>query len=191
MPVQTILEHFREKTLLTDEDMSTIAGSFEAIRLPKKSIVLKKGQVARQAYWVVKGCIRVYYLKDQADISAYFFTEGMFTNACESFIDQKPSRHYMETTEASELLSISYTDLERIYTTIPSANRIFRQLMEARFANIHQSFTSQILDTPEERYLRLQQEQPDLLNRIPQHQIATYLGITPISLSRIRQRLRK
>ncbi len=70
-------------------------------------------------------------------------------------------------------------------------NEFVRKVLEERFVALHEVFTSQILDSPEQRYLNLQKENPELLNRIPQHQIATFLGITPTSLSRIRNRITK
>lgn len=132
-----------------------------------------------------------YFMKKTGNISAYFFTEKMFAGAYDSFISQKPSKHHIETIEDSEVLSISYKEFQQLLKYNPKFNELVRKILEERFLALHDLFTSQILDSPEERYIKLQKERPDLINRIPQHQIATYLGVTPVSLSRIRNRIVK
>jgi CRP-like cAMP-binding protein len=135
--------------------------------------------------------MRLFYIKDGIDISAYFFTENMFAGAYDSFASRKSSRHYIEAVEDCQVLSISYANMQRLYDQLPGMNFFVRKILEERFISLHELFTAQILDSPEQRYTTLQKDRPDLLQRIPQHQIATYLGITPVSLSRIRNRVIK
>jgi CRP-like cAMP-binding protein len=191
MAADKFIHRLKSSSGLTNDEISAVQSRFRQQRVSKKTVVLKAGEVANEAYYIIKGCMRVYYLKGDIEISAYFFTEDMFTNACESFIGQKPSRHFIEAAEDCEVLSISYQKLTALYKEFPAANAFFRKIMEERFEAIHHSFTAQILDTPEQRYLSLVKTNLSLVNRIPQHQLATYLGITPVSLSRIRSRLRK
>lgn len=191
MPTDNFSKRLLKNSGLTTQETDLIKSYFKEQEIPKKTVILKAGEIAKKAYYIIKGCMRVYYVRDGIEISAYFFTEDMFTNACESFIGQKPSRHFIEAAEDSIVLSVSYQKLEELYNRLPKANVLFRKMMEERFEAIHHSFTSQILESPKERYINLQKNNPALLNRIPQHQIATYLGITPISLSRIRSRLKK
>ena len=115
----------------------------------------------------------------------------MFAGAYDSFISQKPSRHSIEVIEECQVLTISFKDLQDLFIEFPKMNEFVRKVLEERFVELHQLFTSYILDSPEGRYLNLLTHRPDLLNRIPQHQIATFLGITPVSLSRIRNRVMK
>ena len=115
----------------------------------------------------------------------------MFAGAYDSFISQKPSRHSIETLEDCQVLAISYKALQELFIEFPKMNEFVRKVLEERFVSLHELFTSQILDSPEERYLKLLKERPDIIQRIPQHQIATFLGITPVSLSRIRNRVTK
>lgn len=191
MTKEIFITRLKKLSGLTDKEINIVQSRFTEQKIDKKTVILKAGEIATSAYYIIKGCMRVYYDKDGTQISAYFFTEDMFTNACESFIGQKPSRHFIEAAEDCEVLSISYNELETLYTNFPKASGFFRKIMEERFEAIHHSFTSQILDTPEERYINFRKNNPSLLNRIPQHQIATFLGITPISLSRIRSRIKK
>ncbi|MCX6153644.1 MAG: Crp/Fnr family transcriptional regulator [Candidatus Kapabacteria bacterium] len=164
---------------------------FETKKIKKKSVLLHAGKVANEVYFIINGCIRLFCVKDGEELSTYFFTEKMFAGAYDSFISRKPSRHSIETLEDCQVLVLTYQALEELYAIFPKMNEFVRKSIEERFVILHDLFTSYILNGPEERYLNLQKERPDLLNRIPQHQIASFLGITPVSLSRIRNRLVK
>lgn len=178
-------------TGFTDIELGMVLKHFETKTIKKKTNILKAGKTAKEVYFILSGCFRLFYEKDGEDISAYFFTEKMFAGAYDSFIYQRPSRHSIETLEECQVLSISYIALQELFIEFPKMNEFVRKVLEERFVSLHELFTSQILDSPEERYLNLQKNRPDLLNRIPQHQIATFLGITPVSLSRIRNRVTK
>lgn len=191
MTNEKIINSIKQMTGFTDSDLGSVLKHFETKSIKKKTNILEAGTTAKEVYFILNGCIRLFYMKDGEDISAYFFTEKMFAGAYDSFISQKPSRHSIETLENCEVLAISYKALQELFIEFPKMNEFVRKVLEERFVSLHELFTSQILDSPEERYLNLQKERPDLLQRIPQHQIATFLGITPVSLSRIRNRVTK
>lgn len=191
MTNENIFTAIKQMTGFTDSELGIVLKHFETKSIKKKSNLLEAGATAKEVYFILNGCIRLFYEKDGEDISAYFFTEKMFAGAYDSFISQKPSRHSIETLEDCEVLAISYKALQQLFIEFPKMNEFVRKVLEERFVALHELFTAQILDSPEERYLNLQRERPDLLNRIPQHQIATFLGITPVSLSRIRNRVKK
>ena len=178
-------------TGFTDSELDIVLKYFEKKSIEKKTCLLKAGTTAKEVYFILSGCLRLFYEKEGEDISAYFFTEKMFAGAYDSFISQKPSRHSIETLEDCQVLAISYKAFQELFIEFPKMNEFVRKVLEERFISLHELYTSQILDSPEERYLNLQRERPELLNRIPQHQIATFLGITPVSLSRIRNRVTK
>jgi len=186
-----ILNSIKKITDLSNAEIGLILNKFETKIIKKKTILLAADEIAKEIYFVVRGCLRLYYVKDGVDISAYFFTEGMFAGAYDSFISKQPSRHYIETLENSELLSINFMNFSKLFDEFPKMNEFVRKILEDRFISLHKLFTSQILDSPEERYLNLLKDNPDLVNRVPQHYIATFLGITPVSLSRIRSRIAK
>jgi CRP-like cAMP-binding protein len=184
-PLFQMLSHFDE------QEIQLALGKFIPKTLKKKTILLKEGETAKEVYYLLQGMMRLYYEKDGVDISAYFFTENMFAGAYDSFSFQRPSSHYIEALEECEVLAISYPDLQQLYLEVPKMNELVRKILEERFFALHQLFTSQILDSPEERYLNLLNDNPELLERVPQHHIATFLGVTPVSLSRIRNRSAK
>lgn len=184
-----VLNTIKNLTGFSESEVHIILNYFEPRYIKKRTQVLKTGYIAKEVYFILKGRMRLFYEKDGLDISAYFFTENMFAGAYDSFTTQKLSRHAIETIEDSDVLVISYINLQKLFVEFPKMNEFVRKVLEERFVSLHELFTSQILDSPEERYVNLMKYRSDLLQRIPQHQIATFLGITPVSLSRIRNRI--
>jgi len=182
---------FKQITDFTDSELEIVLKHFEKKELKKKTNLLQAGKTADEVYFIVEGCMRLFCVRDGEELSTYFFTEQMFAGAYDSFISRKPSRHSIETLEDCEVLALTYHALQELYVEFPKMNEFIRKAIEERFVVLHDLFTDYVLNSPEERYLSLQKERPDLLNRIPQHQIASFLGITPVSLSRIRNRVAK
>ncbi len=191
MAYTQFLNFIKQITGFSETELEAVSKCFEYRKLKKKTNLLSEGKVAHEVYFILKGCIRLYYEKDGEDISAYFFTEGAFAGAYDSFISQTPSRHFIETIEPCEVMAISYKNFNQLLVEFPQMNEFVRKVMDGRFIDLHQHYTSLILDSPEERYLNLLRHRPDLLNRVPQHQIATFLGVTSVSLSRIKNRVTK
>jgi CRP-like cAMP-binding protein len=191
MSANNIITSLQKLTGFTEQELHAILPYFDSIKIQKKTTILQAGKIANEVYFIIQGCMRLFYEKDGLDISAYFFTENMFAGAYDSFIAQQQSKHAIETVEECHVLVISYKAFHTLLSTFPKMNEFVRKILEERFVALHELFTAHILESPEERYLALQKERPDLLNRIPQHQIATFLGVTPVSLSRIRNRVMK
>jgi CRP-like cAMP-binding protein len=182
---------FRQFTDFHERDLKIIMPYFEPKKFKKKFNLLNAGQVSNEVYYLIKGCIRLYCEKDGEELSTYFFTENMFAGSYDSFLSRKPSKVAIETLEECEVLILTHDSQENLYTVFPKMNEFIRKAIEQRFVLLHDLFISYLLNSPEERYLMLQKDRPDLLQRIPQHQIASFLGITPVSLSRIRNRVAK
>ncbi len=164
---------------------------FENKNFKKKTILLQSGKIANEVYFIVNGCVRLFCYKDGHELSTYFFTENMFAGSYDSFISRKPSKVSIETLEDCEVFILTHQSLEELYAIFPKMNEFIRKAIEERFVLLHNLFISYLLNSPEERYLTLLKERPELLQRITQHQIASFLGITPVSLSRIRNRVSK
>ena len=185
------ISSIQQITGFADSELEIVLKYFESKNIKKKTTLLQPGKIANEVYFIVSGCIRLFCLKDGDELSTYFFTEQMFAGAYDSFISRKPTRVAIETLEDTEVLALSYQSLEELYHVFPKMNVFVRKSIEQRFVLLHDLFTSYLLNSPEERYISLIQERPELLNRIPQHQIASFLGVTPVSLSRIRNRVAK
>lgn len=136
--------------------------------------------------------MRYYYLtEDGREITGFIFQENMFAGSHSSFFNQIPSEQILETIEYTTVLALSYTSLMTLYQTVPKMNELVRKILEHRFAYAQSVIAALITHKPEKRYQKLLEQQPDLVNRVPLHILATYIGITPVSLSRIRARKQK
>jgi CRP-like cAMP-binding protein len=175
----------------SENEQEIVMQYFENKIYRKKTILLKEGKVSNEVFYITKGCMRLFCEKDGEELSTYFFTENMFAGSYDSFISRKPSKVSIETLEDCEVFTLSHKSLDELYVVFPKMNEFVRKSIEERFVVLHDLFISYILNSPEERYLTLHKDRPDLLNRIPQHQIASFLGITPVSLSRIKNRITK
>jgi CRP-like cAMP-binding protein len=181
----------KEITGFSDSDLEIVLKFFENKTFRKKTIIIETGKVANEVYFIVKGCTRLFCEKEGEDLTTYFFTENMFAGTYDSFISRKPTLIAMEALEDTEVLALSYDSLQKLFEVFPKMNEFIRKSIEQRFVLLHDLFTSYLLNTPEERYLNLIRERPELIKRIPQHQIASFIGVTPVSLSRIRNRISK
>ena len=156
--------------------------------ITSKTVLLLEGEIATQIHFIKKGCIREWFNKDGKDITFQFFFEGQAVAAIDSFLSNRPSIYTLESIESSTIFSISKTNFEKLQRLFPGFQDAFQELLLQRFRNYSQLFLSRIKDSPQERYQDLIKNHPEIIKRVPQHYIASYLGITPISLSRIRNR---
>jgi CRP/FNR family transcriptional regulator, anaerobic regulatory protein len=155
----------------------------------KKELILQEGDVCKYAYFINSGCLRYYYNVDGKENTAQFFFENGWYTDYDSFLTGKSTKQNIETLEKSELLLISSKNLQQLYIEIPKFERFGRIMAENAFLGIRQRNEMLENQTAEERYLTLMNERPKVFERIPQHYIASYLGIKPPSLSRIRKRI--
>lgn len=173
----------------TPDEKQIIESHFTYRQVPRKFKLSEEGKIARELYFINKGLLRLFYTKDGSDITAYIFKEKLFASCYDSFLRQSPGIQTLETLEDSDLLVINYQDLNSLYQLIPKINVLARKVAEQRFINAQFILSSYILDGPEERYRKFEEQHGDLLLRVPHYMIASFLGITPVSLSRIRKRL--
>lgn len=140
-------------------------------------------------YYILKGGVRLYYdlAEKDKEVSMYFRFENTFISCYTSFLTQTPSRQIIRAIEDSQLVRISY-DSAQVLMKYRVGEKIFRQNAEELFIIKERREESLLLESPDERYLNLVKTNPDWFQRIPQHQIASYLGMSPETLSRIKKR---
>ena len=160
-------------------------------RVSKKDILIQQGEVANSIYFIKSGILRMWHNADGNDITLQFFEENQLIASFESFYLQKPSKFTLEVIEDGEILEITKRELDTILESDHSIQEILMNYTCERFIEYMNLFLSRIKNTPEQRYIELVSESPDMIEKIPHHYIASYLGITPVSLSRIRNRLKK
>lgn len=161
----------------------------ERLSVDAKTILLNEGDVAKKMYVVKKGILRLFLYDSQGrDITFQFFFEGDTVASFNSMYYKEPSQFNLESIEQSELIAVDVDDLLRLKNSSPETREVFDQNIVERFRKYQLLFLSRIKNTPQELYEDLCNQCPDLIQRVPQHYIASYLGITPVSLSRIRRR---
>jgi len=156
--------------------------------IPSKTVLLHDGEISSHIYIVKKGCLRQWFNKDGKDITLQFFFENQPVASIDSFLNNQPSLFTIESVEPSTIISIRKETFEELHKIYPQFKEGFNEYLFKRFRNYAQLFLSRIKDSPKERYDDLIKNHPEIIKRVPQHYIASYLGITPISLSRIRNK---
>ena len=156
---------------------------------PKKHILLKSGQMENNLSFIETGIIRLYVEKTENDLTFAFAFGGGFVSGYDSFLTRTKSTYHIETLTKSTLWQLSYNDLQEIYNTTEIGNKIGRQASEELFLKKSKRELSLLNETAEQRYLKLFTEQPKLIQQIPLKYIASYIGVTPQALSRIRKRI--
>jgi CRP-like cAMP-binding protein len=184
-----LFEFLKGFPMLTGEEVQIIVDNSNIRFFKKGACLLREGQIASKCYLVLKGCVREYYLIDGEEKSTAFFTEGHSVNSFTSSTNNAPSKHFLVCAEDC-ILTVSDENLEtEMCRLIPRLESIIRQEVEKETGKAKDEFARFVTSSPEERYMDLLKVRPDLLKRIPQHQIASFIGVTPESLSRIRKRM--
>lgn len=177
--------------LFNDKELEDLTEKLPVSSFPKKTIIQEAGEVADQCYFVLKGCVRQFHLEDGVEKTTAFFIEGDAIVDFESFQHKTLVHHYWVCVEDALLMSGTAEDESTIYKEYPQLAEQTRNMMGDSFGKMQQDFAKFISASPEERYLNLLKHRPQLLLRVAQHQIASYLGMTPESLSRLKKRLQQ
>ena len=160
----------------------------EHLSVPAKTVLLEKGKVANKLYLIRKGCLRLYFYKEGDDVTFQFFFENDIVASFDSLYYHQPSMFYLESIEPTEVIVIKRDDFYRLIDESMDIRKLYEEKLIERFHTYQQLFLDHIKYTPQQRYEKLIKEEPQIIQRVPQHYIASYLGITPVSLSRIRNR---
>jgi CRP-like cAMP-binding protein len=161
---------------------------FKRQEIDAKTVLLSEGKIAKRAYYIEKGSIRVWFNNMEKEVTFQFFFEGSVVSSVESFQKGLPSMFSIESLEPCILHSISKKDFDIIIQQSPAIKSQFEDTLFERLLLYQKLFISRIKDSPEQRYKELLKNSPEIIQRVPLHYIASYLGITPVSLSRIRKR---
>ena len=184
-----LIQNLHFYTPLQAEEIQRIVAEVPIKTLKKGSLLLREGQIPQVCYYVFKGCVREYYLVDGEEKTSEFYLEGDSISDDLGKIERKPSRKYWECLEDTTLSVFTQGQEEKMFRLFPFMETLCRIETEKKFGQFRELMAFYLGSSPEERYLNLLQTRPNLLNRVPQYQLASYLGVKPESLSRIRGRI--
>lgn len=181
-------EYLKKRFPEIEEHWDELNSQFVPEKFQKGSVLLSEEDVATEIYIVTEGALRLWHNDEGRDITLQFFFENQMVSSFESFYLGQPSGFSIEAIEDTTVLKLSkqnFDEIKRKYPTIESS--ITRFICE-RFIEYRNIFFSQIQHSPEQRYQELAKNDPEVINRVPLHFVASFLGITSVSLSRIRKR---
>lgn len=178
---------FQQFISFSDEDWDKIEKKIEIKHYKKGDLFLSAGQVCNTLGFITTGFFRKYYLKDGNDINFWFYYENLFLVAYQSFLERVPTNFYIEAIEDSEILTISYETVQEIYAISDEFQKLGRLVCEKMYIAHHNRIENLLFKDATARYADLVKNHPILIQRLPQYHLASYLGIKPQSLSRIRK----
>ena len=167
-----------------------LAAAFQNImvfeKFPKHTILHEYDKICNEMYIIQKGITRVFYHNEDKDITCYFAAEQETVTAIDSFIQRKKSKYYIEALEDLEVFKISHSDLENLFTSNPKYERFGRLFLQQLYIDLVERIDNLVLKTTKEHYEMLLEKKPELFQRVASKHIATYLGMTAETFSRIR-----
>jgi CRP-like cAMP-binding protein len=187
--MQTLLLHLRNYHRLSPEAEAAISECFTPVALAKNEFLLTEGKICRHLYFLEKGALRGYYNLDDKEITHWFGFENDFVTSFHSFTTVQPSVENIQLIEGSLLWSISKDTLTGLFNRFHEIERLVRIAYEKYYIRLEERFVNAQFKTAAERYDQLIQQSPHILERVPLGQVASYLGISQETLSRIRGRL--
>lgn len=189
---EQINTHVGKCTIFSNEELEIFDDMLERKLVPKKTFLLQEGEICNFEAYVVKGCIRTYYIDENGfDVTLQFAIEDWWVSDMASFYEQKPSRLFIETLEDCELLMFNPETKEELLQRVPKFERVFRLMVQRKLAVTQDRLINTIAKSAQEKYLDFLERYPTIPQRVPQHYIASYLGISPEFLSKVRTKMAK
>jgi CRP-like cAMP-binding protein len=189
-PYELLHAHLLTRVPLIDADFATFRSYLRPLALRKRQHLLSAHEVCRHYAFVTQGCLRSYSLTAQGhEHTLQFAPEGWWISDLYSLLTQQPSTMSIDALEDAQVLLLDQADQETIYAECPVFERYFRLLMQSRYVVLQERVNAALSQSAAEKYQDFLRKYPTIVQRVPQHIIASYLGLTPESLSRVRRQL--
>lgn len=186
----TFLKSISKFTTLTEGEQLLFTSMLDFRSIPKKTTLLREGEICQFEGYIQKGCVRVFYMNENGcEVTLCFAVEDWWVCDIDSFYERKPSIFFIETLEDTEMYVFTPTTKEKLLSTMPKFERVFRLLVQRNLSAVQKRLVTTISKTATERYLEFIKMYPSLPLRVPQYYIASYLGVSPAFISRIRKSL--
>jgi len=183
--LKTFLNQYAD---FSDIEVESIASKFKNRSIKKNSYLLNQGETCKDLVFVQKGCLRLYYLMEDIEVSVWFAFPQSSAIEIYSFISESPSNYFLQAIEDTDVFYLPKAELVNLYNHHPKMQEMMRKFWEDVILNLIKRFTALQKDSAEKRYLELLKK-PDYLATIPQKYLASFIGVTPTSLSRIRKQI--
>ena len=180
-----------KETKLLAEEVTAIESHFQTKNIEKGQCIIRENEICRNLFFIEEGCLRIYCLKDDGqEWTRYVAFENEFVSIIPSFINQSPSRSYLESLESTKLQSISYDNFTKLIDTYPEWERLYRSLLEKAYIQSIKRIEDLITMDSKSLYLSHKKENTALVTRLPNKILASYFGISPETLSRIKSKIK-
>jgi CRP-like cAMP-binding protein len=186
--MKTLFDHILLYCRLSDPALKSLGAGLTQVELTKGAFLMTEGKVCQHVYFLEKGCLRGFYNLDGKEVSHWFAFENNFVTSFFSFITRKPAIENIQTLEDCVLWAITYEKLQKLYEQHHDLERLGRIMHERYYVMLEERFVSNHFKEARERYENLVGQSPHILQRVPLGYIASYLGITQETLSRIRSK---
>jgi len=183
-----LAQHLSNYIPLEESDLNLLVELVPIRRYSKGEFLLRAGQTSKEFFFNISGFVRLYYLQQGEERTAYFYGERLFISAYESYVKQKPSNFYLQATEETTVAVIGVEAAQKLLSTAPKFEALARIAMEEELISLQDIIATLLTLSPEQRYLQLLERNPKIFQRVPQVYIASYIGVKPESLSRIKKR---
>ncbi len=185
-----ILKNISKFTTLTEEEQSFFTSMLVCKSIPRRTIMLREGEVCKFEGFIKKGCVRIYYVNENGcEVTLSFAVEDCWVSDVGSFYEKTPSIFSIETIEDTEMYVFTLEAKEKLLAKIPKLERTFRLLVQRNLSVFQNRLVDTISKTATDRYLEFIKTYPSVPLRVPQYYIASYLGVSPAFVSTIRKRL--
>jgi len=189
--MRKLIESINTYILLNDSELLSLQNAVEKRTYKKNDVIFTEGKISREIYFVEKGCVRLFYNVDGNDKTAFFYTEGQFICAGESYTYNIPAIENYQVIEQTEIFVFTKKKAEKLLSEAPRLEVIARIATENELITCQKVIASFVTKSAEERYTDLLNTQGELFQRVPQQYIASFLGVSPETLSRIKRRVYK
>ena len=174
---------------ITEMELAALEKCFTIRQLQKGDFLIKAGQVCRHVYFVNHGLLRIFYSFEGKDISIGFVGTGEYTSEYESFLTRQPAAQNIEALTDVEVVELGFDDVQFLYRQYPAFQEFGRKIAEMLFIMLNQRNTALLANSPEDRYRQMIENNSYLLQTVPQYMLASFIGVTPEHLSRIRKKM--
>jgi CRP-like cAMP-binding protein len=186
---QSLADYIKTIIFLTDEQLALVLERFKYEKFQKHTLLVNEGQVSRHMNFIVKGCLRIFFIKeDGQETTRHLAFEQQFATGLVSFITESPSFEYIQAMEETEALRITRKDFYYLLNVIPAWEKFYRNYLENAYINNLQIFQREITKDAELRYRELLERNPEVVQRLSNKVVASYLNMSPETLSRIKSR---